>query len=63
MHGPVYRAVHRDTRVEYAMKTLSLEEARSEEDIKNLRNELDVLAKLDHPNIAKVPLLPADCQR
>lgn len=54
MHGPVYRVVHRETGEAFAMKTLSLADAKSPANIRELQNELMLMSRLDHPNIAKV---------
>jgi len=54
VHGPVYRAIHKETKVQYAMKTLSVDDAKSEEEIEEMRKEIMINSTLDHSNIAKL---------
>ena len=54
MHGPVYRATNRKTGEGVAMKTLSMRDCKSPDDYASLMNELEIMSKLDHPNIAKL---------
>lgn len=43
---------HRQTGVEYALKTIQLEKVSSKL-VKEMRNEIEILKRLDHPNIIR----------
>lgn len=52
---------HRQTKVEYALKTIQLEKMTSKL-AKEMRNEIEILKRLDHPNIIRefAPPRPTD---
>jgi len=54
-YGQVYKVMHKTTKNIRAMKVINkLRVCESEEDEKNLVNEINVLKALDHPNILKI---------
>jgi len=52
--GIVRRCTHQKTGVEYAVKCLDLSLVRGEEGLEQLREEIYVMAQLDHPNIVRL---------
>ena len=52
--GRVFRAVHRKLRREFALKVLPPTAWKSRESVQRFQREIDVLAKLSHPNIVAV---------
>ena len=50
--GMISKVRHRQTRVEYALKTIQLEKLNSKL-TKEIRNEIEILKRLDHPNIIR----------
>uniref|UniRef100_A0A7S2CEC8 Calmodulin n=1 Tax=Octactis speculum TaxID=3111310 RepID=A0A7S2CEC8_9STRA len=53
LHGPVYRAVHRESGVTYANKFLCTKGAKPES-LSMLKNELMIMSTMDHPNVAQL---------
>lgn len=49
---------HRHTGVEYALKTIQLEKI-SRSMLKEMRNEIEILKRLDHPNIIRKFMIPS----
>lgn len=50
--GMISKVRHRQTGVEYALKTIQLEKVSSKL-VKEMRNEIEILKRLDHPNIIR----------
>ncbi|CAM9417639.1 unnamed protein product [Ectocarpus sp. 6 AP-2014] len=50
--GMISKVKHRQTGVEYALKTIQLEKI-SRSMLKEMRNEIEILKRLDHPNIIR----------
>ncbi|CAM9965868.1 unnamed protein product [Ectocarpus sp. 4 AP-2014] len=50
--GMIAKVKHRQTGVEYALKTIQLEKISSSM-LKEMRNEIEILKRLDHPNIIR----------
>lgn len=53
MNGSVRLCTHRETNVQYALKTL-VKGMLIESQLEELRNEIRIMAELDHPNIIRV---------
>ena len=49
--GQVKLATHIDTNLPVAIKVLSKEEIRQNDDFERVAREFDILVKIDHPNI------------
>ncbi len=54
MSGLVQVARHKTTKVEYAMKTVNFNRAKGYLKINELKNELEIMITLNHPNIVRV---------
>jgi len=53
--GTVRICTHKETKIQYALKTLQLHQIRNDEDaMKQLKDEIDILKALDHPNITRL---------
>jgi len=52
--GVVRRCIHKKTGVEYAVKCLDLGLVRGETGLNQLREEIYIMAQLDHPNIVRL---------
>lgn len=52
--GKVYRATHRKTGKEFALKKISKKEIKSQNMIAQLSNEIKISKSMDHPNIIKL---------
>lgn len=52
--GTVRAITHRETGIKYALKTLHLDQIRDQQGMKQLRDEIDILCQLDHPNIVRL---------
>jgi len=52
--GIVRRATHRATGIDYAVKILELKNIRSQEGLRQLREEVHILSEMDHPNIVRL---------
>jgi len=52
--GTVRAVRHKITKVEYAMKTLSKERIISENKMQELKNEIELMKEVDHPNIIRL---------
>lgn len=48
----VYKAIHKETNESFAVKII--EKTLLQEDIKLLRREIDIMKKVDHPNVLKL---------
>lgn len=53
LSGPVRLVAHRETGRAYALKTLILDNVSDEKRL-NIKNEVDIYLRLDHPNIVKL---------
>ncbi len=54
MSGVVQAVRHKTTKVEYAMKTVQLNRAKGYMKIDQLKNELEIMIALDHPNVVRI---------
>ncbi len=54
MSGRVQAVRHKATKVEYAMKTVHLNRAKRHMKIDELKNELEIMITLNHPNIVRL---------
>jgi len=54
MHGPVYRVTNKESGKSYAMKSMRASDLKNDCDFDAIRNEVDILAFIDHPNIANL---------
>ena len=52
--GTVYLVKHRDLTRYFAMKVIKKSTTKNKEDEEDLMNEIEILRKLDHPNILKI---------
>jgi len=52
--GLVRLVEHKQTGTKYAVKTLGLDQIQSKEGLKQVREEVEILMMLDHPNIVKL---------
>jgi len=52
--GVVRKIVHKETLLEYAVKAMPLSHMKTEDGLRQLREELTILLELDHPNIVKL---------
>ncbi len=53
--GTVRVCTHKSTKIQYALKTLQLHQIRDDPDAyKQLKDEIDILKALDHPNIVRL---------
>lgn len=53
--GTVRVCTHKETKIQYALKTLQLHQIRNDEDsMKQLKDEIAILKALDHPNIVRL---------
>ena len=54
MSGSVRVCTHRQTRIQYALKTLNKKELGSGSQLSQLRDEIRIMSQLDHPNILRL---------
>ncbi|GMI38934.1 hypothetical protein TrCOL_g150 [Triparma columacea] len=53
--GTVRVCTHKETKIQYALKTLDLHQIRNDEDaMRQLKDEIKILKALDHPNITRL---------
>ena len=53
-YGKVYLATHKKTKAKYAIKAIDKLNIENKQEKKNFNREVEIMYKLDHPNIVKL---------